>query len=113
MQLARFARRQRKQRSISALCLLSTALDAASVTKSLRPCIGRGGLGGTSMRAGMRLSWRMIANRVEEVRIQFRGDALDLSEFENVEASPGEITLMPRGISTDECGRLELNYRRY
>jgi hypothetical protein len=55
----------------------------------------------------------MIANRVEEVRIQFRGDALDLSEFENVEVSPGEITIIPLGISTDECGRLELNYRRY
>ena len=35
----------------------------------------------------------------EEVRIQFRGDALDLSEFENVAVSPGEITIIPLGIS--------------
>ena len=39
------------------------------------------------------------ALRSEEVRIQFRGDALDLSEFENVEVSPGEITIIPLGIS--------------
>jgi hypothetical protein len=37
------------------------------------------------------------ALRSEEVRIQFRGDALDLSEFENVEVSPGEITIIPAG----------------
>ena len=39
------------------------------------------------------------ALRSEEVRIQFRGDALDLSEFENVEVFPGEITIIPLGIS--------------
>jgi mannose-6-phosphate isomerase-like protein (cupin superfamily) len=39
------------------------------------------------------------ALRSEEVRIQFRGDALDLSEFENVAVSPGEITIIPLGIS--------------
>ena len=39
------------------------------------------------------------ALRSEEVRIQFRGDALDLSEFENIEVSPGEITIIPLGIS--------------
>ena len=37
------------------------------------------------------------ALRSEEVRIQFRGDALDLSEFENVEVFPGEITIIPLG----------------
>ena len=35
----------------------------------------------------------------EEVRIQFRGDALDMSEFENVEVSPGEVTIIPLGIA--------------
>jgi len=39
------------------------------------------------------------ALRSEEVRIQFRGDALDLSEFENVEVSPGEVTIIPLGIA--------------
>ena len=39
------------------------------------------------------------ALRSEEVRIQFRGDALDLSEFENVEVVPGEVTIIPLGIS--------------
>jgi mannose-6-phosphate isomerase-like protein (cupin superfamily) len=39
------------------------------------------------------------ALRSEEVRIQFRGDALDMSEFENVEVSPGEITIIPLGIA--------------
>jgi len=39
------------------------------------------------------------ALRSQEVRIQFRGDALDLSEFENGEVSPGEITIIPLGIS--------------
>ena len=34
-----------------------------------------------------------------ELRIQFRGDALDLSEFENVEVSPGKVTLIPLGIA--------------
>ena len=39
------------------------------------------------------------ALRSEEVRIQFRGDALDMSEFENVEVRPGEITIIPLGIA--------------
>jgi mannose-6-phosphate isomerase-like protein (cupin superfamily) len=39
------------------------------------------------------------ALRSEEVRIQFRGDALDMSEFANVEVSPGEITIIPLGIA--------------
>jgi homogentisate 1,2-dioxygenase len=39
------------------------------------------------------------ALRSEEVRIQFRGDALDMSEFENVEVSPGEVTIIPLGIA--------------
>jgi hypothetical protein len=30
--------------------------------------------------------------RSEEVRTKFRDDALDLSEFDNVEVSPGEIS---------------------
>ena len=34
-----------------------------------------------------------------ELRIQFRGDALDLSEFENVEVSPGKVTIIPLGIA--------------
>jgi hypothetical protein len=46
------------------------------------------------------------ALRSEEVRIQFRGDALDLSEFENVEVSPREITIIPLGISTATAVRL-------
>jgi hypothetical protein len=40
------------------------------------------------------------------VRIQFRGDALDLSEFENVEVSLCEITIIPLGISTATAVRL-------
>jgi len=39
------------------------------------------------------------ALRSEEVRIQFRGDAVDMSEFENVEVKPGEITIIPLGIA--------------
>jgi mannose-6-phosphate isomerase-like protein (cupin superfamily) len=35
----------------------------------------------------------------EEIRVQFRGDALDMSEFQNVEVSPGEITIIPLGIA--------------
>jgi mannose-6-phosphate isomerase-like protein (cupin superfamily) len=37
--------------------------------------------------------------RSVELRIQFRGDALDLSEFDNVEVSPGKVTVIPLGIS--------------
>ena len=57
------------------------------------------------------------ALRSEEVRIQFRGDALDLSEFENIEVSPGEITIIPLGIShsvitipPDDQNFLRLNF---
>lgn len=39
------------------------------------------------------------ALRSEEVRIQFRGEALDLSELENVHVAPGETTVIPRGIA--------------
>ncbi len=39
------------------------------------------------------------ALRSEEVRIQFRGNALDMSEFENVDVRPGEITIIPLGIA--------------
>ncbi|MSQ72775.1 MAG: hypothetical protein EXR27_16010 [Betaproteobacteria bacterium] len=39
------------------------------------------------------------ALRSEEIRIQFRGKALDMSEFENVPIQPGEVTIIPRGIS--------------
>lgn len=37
--------------------------------------------------------------RSEELRIQFRGDALDLSEFDNVECTPGIVTVIPLGIA--------------
>lgn len=39
------------------------------------------------------------ALRSEEIRIQFRGKALDMSEFENVPIQPGEVTIIPRGIA--------------
>lgn len=39
------------------------------------------------------------ALRSEEIRIQFRGNALDMSEFENVPISPGSVTIIPRGIA--------------
>ncbi len=52
-----------------------------------------------------------------ELRIQFRGDALDLSEFENVEVSPGKVTLIPLGIAhsvvtvpPDDTNFLRLNF---
>ncbi len=38
------------------------------------------------------------ALRSEEVRIHFRGDALDMSEVGNVETKPGTVTVIPRGI---------------
>ncbi|HTH97720.1 MAG TPA: hypothetical protein VL574_09900 [Stellaceae bacterium] len=38
------------------------------------------------------------ALRSEEVRIQFRGTALDMSEVGNVDTSPGTVTVIPRGI---------------
>jgi quercetin dioxygenase-like cupin family protein len=39
------------------------------------------------------------ALRSEELRIQFRGEALDLSELENVHIAPCGVTIIPRGIS--------------
>ena len=39
------------------------------------------------------------ALRSEEIRIQFRGRALDMSEFVNVPIQPGEVTIIPRGIA--------------
>jgi quercetin dioxygenase-like cupin family protein len=39
------------------------------------------------------------ALRSEEVRLQFRGDAIDMSEFENVDVKPGEVTIIPLGIA--------------
>ena len=39
------------------------------------------------------------ALRSEEVRIQFRGDAVDMSEFENVDVKPGDVTIIPLGIA--------------
>jgi len=57
------------------------------------------------------------ALRSEEVRIQFRGDAMDMSEFENVEVRPGDITIIPLGIShsvitdpPDDPSFLRLNF---
>lgn len=44
------------------------------------------------------------ALRNEDMRIQCRGDALDLAEFENVEVSSGEITIIPLGISLSMIG---------
>lgn len=38
------------------------------------------------------------ALRSEEVRIQYRGDALDMSEVGNVDTKPGTVTVIPRGI---------------
>jgi len=39
------------------------------------------------------------ALRTEEARIQFRGKAVDLSELENVDVQPGEVTVIPLGIA--------------
>jgi mannose-6-phosphate isomerase-like protein (cupin superfamily) len=39
------------------------------------------------------------ALRTEEARIQFRGNAVDLSELENVEVVPGDVTVIPLGIA--------------
>src|SRR5579862_7639279 len=39
------------------------------------------------------------ALRTEEVRIQFRGNAVDLSELENVAVQPGDVTVIPLGIA--------------
>jgi len=38
------------------------------------------------------------ALRSEEVRIQFRGEALDMSETGNADTKPGTVTVIPRGI---------------
>lgn len=57
------------------------------------------------------------ALRSEEVRIQFRGTALDMSEVANVDTSPGTVTVIPRGIGhsvittpTDSPDFLRLNF---
>jgi quercetin dioxygenase-like cupin family protein len=39
------------------------------------------------------------ALRSEEVRVQFRGCSIDLSECENVKMGPGDVTVIPRGIA--------------
>lgn len=39
------------------------------------------------------------ALRSEEVRIQFRGRGLDMSELENMMVYPGRVTVIPRGIA--------------
>lgn len=39
------------------------------------------------------------ALRTEEARIQFRGNAVDLSELENVDVTPGDVTVIPLGIA--------------
>lgn len=39
------------------------------------------------------------ALRSEEVRIQFRGEAMDMSEVFNADTKPGTVTAIPRGIS--------------
>jgi len=39
------------------------------------------------------------ALRSEEIRIQFRGDAKDMSELESVVVHPGDATVIPRGIA--------------
>ena len=38
------------------------------------------------------------ALRSEEVRVQFRGEALDMSEVGNADTKPGTVTMIPRGI---------------
>lgn len=57
------------------------------------------------------------ALRSEELRIQFRGNALDMSEFENVEVRPGDVTIIPLGIAhsvitdpPDDPSFLRLNF---
>ncbi len=39
------------------------------------------------------------ALRSEEVRIQFRGNATEISEYETDTIRPGEVTIVPRGIA--------------
>ena len=57
------------------------------------------------------------ALRSEEVRINFRGDSIDLSEIENVKMWPGAVTVIPRGIAhsvvtdpVDDQNFLRLNF---
>jgi quercetin dioxygenase-like cupin family protein len=57
------------------------------------------------------------ALRSEEVRIQFRGAALDMSELGNAQAEPGRVTVIPRGIAhsvvtdpADDKSFLRLNF---
>lgn len=39
------------------------------------------------------------ALRTEEVHVQFRGDATDMTELENVHVEPGVVQVVPRGIA--------------
>jgi quercetin dioxygenase-like cupin family protein len=55
--------------------------------------------------------------RSEEVRIQFRGSAMDMSELGNAQAAPGLVTVIPRGIAhsvvtepADDKNFLRLNF---
>ncbi len=57
------------------------------------------------------------ALRSEEVRIQFRGNATELSEYETGSIRPGEVTIVPRGIAhsvitdpPDDHSFLRLNF---
>lgn len=57
------------------------------------------------------------ALRSEEVRIQFRGNATEISEYETDSISPGEVTIVPRGIAhsvitdpPDDMSFLRLNF---
>jgi len=43
------------------------------------------------------------ALRSEEVRIQFRGNATEISEYETDSIRPGEVTIVPRGIAHSVC----------
>ena len=57
------------------------------------------------------------ALRSEEVRIQFRGSATEISEYESDSICPGEVTIVPRGIAhsvitdpPDDLSFLRLNF---
>jgi quercetin dioxygenase-like cupin family protein len=57
------------------------------------------------------------ALKSEEVRIQFRGNATELSEYEMDSIRPGEVTIVPRGIAhsvltdpADDQNFLRLNF---
>jgi hypothetical protein len=60
-------------------------------------------------RAALRALARRGELRVKILKEEFlkplglTANALDLSEFENVEVSPGEVTIIPLGISHSNC----------